>query len=213
MEQEALDAIMGAAEGGTISPALKLQLDKVAKRVGDIDTEIAALEEKSKTLSKERHNITSKVLPTVLNQCGLQSYATDNGLEVELDTVVSGSLPKDEAKRKLAIAKVKEYDGEGIIKMEVYAEFMKGESSQAEKCLAAIQKAGFNHAVMIEGIHPQTLAAFARERLKKGKEVDGEAIGLYIQQVAKVSPVEVKIKPSHSNPRPPKEPKAKKGDK
>ena len=192
MDQEALDLILSAAEGGAMTPALKLQLDTVAKRVGEIDNEVEALEEKIKTLSKERTNITVKILPTALNQCGIPEYVSElddeRVLRIKLETVVSGSLPKDSERRKKALELIREYGGGGIITTDLELSFAKGQEEEAEKAFELLTEAGFTDVVMEEGAHPQTLSAFARERMKAGEPVDAEALGLFVQQQAKVKP-------------------------
>lgn len=192
MDQEALDLIMSAAEGGAMTPALKLQLDTVAKRVGEIDGEIDALEEKVKVLSKERTAIVVKILPTALNQCGIPEYVSefddDRVLRIKLETVVAGSLPKDAERRAKALALIREYGAAGIIKTDIELSFTAGQEEQADKAYKLLLQAGYIDAIKEEGVHPQTLAGFARERMKLGEAVDAEVLGLFVQQQAKVKP-------------------------
>ena len=182
----AMDEILSAAEGGAMTPALKLRLDEIADQVLSIDKQTEILEDQLKALSKDRNNITTKIIPTVLLQCGLNSYSTTSGLEIKLETVCSGSLPKEVEARSKALQLLKDYGAEGIIKTEVSMLFGIGEYEHAKELLNFLQSDGYDTATLQENVHAQTLAAFARERMAANEPIDTEALGLYVAQIAKV---------------------------
>lgn len=188
----ALDEILSAAEGGAMTPALTQRLDKIADEVIAIDDETEKLELRIKEISKMRNEIMNKVIPSVLHQCGLSAFDTATGRRFTLETICSGSLPKEINARSEALKLIKEYGAEGIIKTEVSVTFGVGEYEQAEKAFEQLHEAGYDNASIMENVHPQTLAAFARERIKNNEPLDSEKLGLYVAQVAKIKVIKVR---------------------
>lgn len=188
----ALEEILSAAEGGAMTPVLRQRLDKIADEVIAIDDEVETMERRLKELSKARNEITTKIIPTVLHQCGLSAYTTANGREVKLETICSGSLPKELNARSEALKLLKDYGAEGIIKTEVSVSFGIGEYDAAEETLEMLHKAGYEGASLMENVHPQTLAAFARERMANNEPIDTERLGLYVAQIAKIKQKKVR---------------------
>lgn len=185
-EQDKLKELMELGAGGSMTPALRAQLDKLAMDVLTLDERIEKGEALLKQLKADRRKIVMQVLPPVLQSVGLKSYETVDDLEVSVKTIVSGSLPKEELARKIAIETVKEAGGDGLFTAEVSIGFGKGDFDKANQVIEAIGKLGFNHAVLEEKVHPQTLCAFVREKMAAGEKIDVEKIGVFVAPEADV---------------------------
>jgi len=72
-------------------------------------------------------------------------------------------------------------------KTEVNLQFGKSEHNQAWALVADLADKGYNVGSKM-GIHPQTLIAHIKERLKSGDEVPLELLGLYAGRIAKIKP-------------------------
>lgn len=156
----------------------------------ELQDTIAMLEDSLKAAKGSLHEIASKEVPEILGTLQMDEI-TYKGWNVKVAEIVSGSLPKEEHAKQKAINWLKDHEAEGLIKTTVSADFGKGEHNMAGEILAAMNKAiaeiGLEdlEGKMDMGVHPQTLQAFARERLANGEDIDTETLGLYIAQVAK----------------------------
>lgn len=124
-------------------------------------------------------------VPDLMNEVGVSSMVIE-GQKVELSEFVSGSLPKDPERRKRAIAWLEEHGADGLLKTEVSIEFGRKQHNEALSLSAELIEKGFPSLVS-SNIAPQTLAKFARDRIKDGEPIDFEILGLYTGKIAKVT--------------------------
>lgn len=122
-------------------------------------------------------------LPAAMAEAGTSDFTdASSGAQVEMDSYLSGTWPTPEEKpeqNRKALAWLKKINQEGLLKCEVILKFGKKEAAEARKIAAQVKKGGKATVQVKERIHPQTLLAFFRERLKEGKSVpfdifDGE---------------------------------------
>jgi hypothetical protein len=162
-----------------------------AKKVAKLCLEA---EELDAAIRQTANVIKTKDLPEALSALGTSVWKSDNGhYAVEIKPFVSGTLPKadkDAAKRKKAIAWIVANGGAAIVKTEIGLSFGKQDRAQAERVLRSLSKAGFEPDVN-EGVHPQTLLAFVREKLEGGEQVDLDTLGLFSGRTAKLTIVDL----------------------
>lgn len=149
------------------------------------ESEVTMLEEKLKEAKSNLHEIRTKKLPEFMAELGMDSMSFD-GYSVKITDFVSGSIPKDPERKNKAIDWLSSHDASGIVKTQIRIEFPRGEKEDADRLEKSLRKAGYDPALE-ETVHPQTLQAFARERLEGGEEIDPEVLGLYIGKVSKIS--------------------------
>ena len=90
--------------------------------------------------------------------------------------------------RAAALKWLEEHEGRSIIKGTITAEFERGEDNSEKRNRAAEALSALSvDFVEQEGVHPQTLAAYARERIKNGEEVPLDLLGLYSGRMAKIT--------------------------
>jgi hypothetical protein len=157
---------------------------KAYQLMGLIDTHEAAL----KAHKAELAELTHKLLPDAMTAAGTASFITTTGVKISIKEIVSGSLPKDESRRSEALRWLENNGGLSIIKGSIEAQFERGEDNAQKRNQTAeiLNKLGIDF-VENESVHPQTLAAFAREKLKNGEEVPLETLGLWAGRQAKVT--------------------------
>jgi hypothetical protein len=158
----------------------------LATELRDLETEIAELEETLKLLKGRANDLKTQELPEALGDLGMESFSLSDGFSVKINEVVSGTLPKDPAAKRAALALLAEYGLDGIIKNEISLAFGRGEDNIAKSLAAELREKGYE-ADVTEGVHPQTLAAAVRERLRSGEEVDTQALGIYCGRTVKTS--------------------------
>jgi hypothetical protein len=131
-----------------------------------------------------------KVLPDLMMTVQTTDFTTAAS-RFKLEQLVVGSFPKEPAARRKAVAWLEEHESAGIIKTEVVMEFARSEHNVAADITAKLREMGHSP-VMENTVHPQTLYAFVRERLRSGKPLsdeDQETLGVQILQIVKVTKV------------------------
>jgi hypothetical protein len=163
------------------------RLVSMAKEVIETERLVEDLEDNLADLKKRLNKMKTVDLPDMMAECGLSEFKTDTGFRITVDDFVSGSLPKDEQRRDQAIRWLESNGAESLIKTEVNLQFGKSEHNQALALVADLADKGYNVGSKM-GIHPQTLIAHIKERLKSGDEVPLELLGLYAGRIAKIKP-------------------------
>ncbi len=161
--------------------AISYQVEEAAK----LSAQIEQLEDDLKQAKKALYVIERERLPEMLSEAGLTEI-TAHGYKVTIQPIVEGGLPKEDLERReKALDWIAKHDGEELIKTEVTLRFGKGDAKIAAKAEAVLKKAGFAPEVG-RNIHPQTLFAWVRERLREGAELAPDIIGVTVGTIARV---------------------------
>lgn len=170
----------GAADA---APAdLKLLNQKLDEAV-TLKEFIDQMEDDLSAAKKTMNHLNTVTLPDLMAEIGVEEI-TQRGWKVKVADFVSGSLPKEADKRAVAISWLVSHGGGDLIKSDLKVTFGRDDYESALKLAKSIEDSGYAPSLE-SGVHPQTLAAFARERIKNGEPVDTEMLGLYTGRVAK----------------------------
>lgn len=162
-------------------------IEELATEAHRLTKLIDELEASLKVHKGELMTLTHNALPDAMAAAGTSSFTTTKGVKISIKEVLTGTLPKDESKRAVALHWIENNGGKSIIKSELVAEFEKGSGNLERKNRAAEALAELGVAFQDkETIHPQTLCAFAREKMRNGEEVPTEMLGLYAGRMAKI---------------------------
>lgn len=168
------------------------QLEKISKAAFHavaLQKQIDDLEAAVANLKTDRDIVVNKTLPGLMDSAHMTSFDLDDGSSIEIKDVVSGTLPSPDKKpeeRKAALAWLMKHGGKGLIKTKFNTEFGVGQEAAVRHFESLIKKAGFL-AKKDTGVHPQTLCAFVRELMEKGKAVPIETLGIYVGRHAKIN--------------------------
>ena len=178
------DDLAVSAPSGDQLKTIEDLVNRAFELVRNIDEYEAAL----KALKADLQVLTHNSIPEAMTLAGTSSFKTTKGVKVDIKDYVSGTLPKDDYARARALSWLEENGAAAIIKGTITAEFPKGEDnaalrSQAAEALSNLHVDFYEQ----EGVHPQTLAAFARERVKHGEPVPFEMLGLSTGRMAKIT--------------------------
>lgn len=168
---------------------LKL-LNQKMQEVIDLNEMIEQLEADLKAANATLQNLRTKEMPEIMATIQVDSM-TFGGFKFDLDTFVSGSLPKEPDSRAKAIEWLEKHDGAELITSDVEVKFARSEHEEAVKIYDFLSAQGLS-AVLNSGVHAQTLQAFARRRLADGEDIDFDVLGLYHGKVVKFKSVEKK---------------------
>lgn len=158
---------------------------KLANEMFELETTKEDVEKELKEINLRLNTIKSSELPDMFGELGLSEFKLENGIKLKVQDFVSGSLPKDETKRKEAIAWIEANDGSDLIKTKIGMEFTKNQHNMAIDVAERLKEEGYEVDCKSD-IHSQTLCSFARERLKNGDELPIELLGLYVGKTTKV---------------------------
>lgn len=164
--------------------AIETIVQEAYRLMTTIDTYEAGL----KAAKAELAALTHKAIPDAMAAAGTSDFTTTNGVKVKIKDVLAGTLPKEPGARAQALKWLEEHEGRSIIKGTLTAEFERGEGNLEKKNRAAEELARLGvDFVEQESVHPQTLCAYARERIKNGEEVPLDLLGLYGGRMAKIT--------------------------
>lgn len=160
-------------------------LQPIVNEAVTLARQIAELEEAIANYKTDYNTIVSKTLPSAMQKARMSEFKTDDGAYISMHQVVSGSLPKDTIKRETAIEWMEMNGAESLVKRKFSIQLQKGDDVTAARLRKGFASAGIDYFEDVN-VHPQSLAAFARERLEKGEPVPVDTLGLYIADVAKI---------------------------
>lgn len=147
---------------------------------------IEQFEEQVKEMKREHQALVGVELPELCQELRLTSFECDDGVKLKITDFVSGSLPKDEAKRKEALTYLRKLKGGALIKTAVNARFGRGDSPLANKVARELKKMGVEFEKK-QDVHHASLSKYARELMESGQAPDLEKLGLYSGTHAKIT--------------------------
>jgi hypothetical protein len=168
--------------------------DKVVKlaEIGTLCTKAEDLEAKlnaSKALVAEQQKALDELLkdkiPTLLESVGLKELKTTSGKKITVYDECAVNI--SENNRNNCMTWFRENGFDDIIKNNVVVTFRKGDDSNALKIYRDLLSKGFdvNHE---EDVHPATLKAFMKERIRQGELSieDKKLFGIFEYKITKI---------------------------
>lgn len=159
------------------------QLQALADQQWEAEKLVEQKQRELNTAQEQLRDLAERQIPEAMDACGLETLQTRSGLHLSVKETIRASIPK--AKAAAAFKWLRDHGHEALIKRTVSVQFGKGESEQAEEALQELSAHGWN-ANDDQRVHPQTLAAFIREKLENGEDVPQEVFGVHRQRVAKL---------------------------
>jgi hypothetical protein len=171
---------------------MSTKVRKYMQDLYDLEREIARREEVLNQMRARRHLLATVELPEAMTELGSSYLELDDGsgLSCSVTYKIVGSLPKrdDPDRRFAAIEYLRENDGEGIIKANLLVEFGRGDISAANRLKRSLEfKQVTDQPISVDAdVHPSSLAAWGRERVRENKPVKLETVGLLGMTMASV---------------------------
>ncbi len=163
---------------------------RLATELAEGERQETLLEGKLDFIKKRLHHLRTVQVPEAMSAAQLSEFKLAEGeyegVKVKVGDFVSGSLPKDDTKRQKAVQLLEKYGAASLIKDTVVIEVPKAKGNEIHHLLSEIAKMGFT-AERRSDVHQQSLTAFARERLRKGEDVDAETLGLFVGRSTKLT--------------------------
>lgn len=179
------------------SPEQTNQLGRLCAQADALATEIKQIELKLKEKVEQKRVVVETNIPELMQAMNCKEIVTADGLRVELREEVRASFPsRDKApeKREEAFRWLTENGHVDLIKHNLTLKFTKGEREVADKIVAILKEARTEDDKPFQlnmdrddSVHPQTLLAFLRERLREGDEIPLDKFGAFVQKFAKIT--------------------------
>lgn len=176
------DELRVSAPSGDALASIEELVNKALGFMRSIDEAEAFL----KATKADLHSLTTRTLPAALASASTELFVTDKGAKVEIKSFLNGSLPKEEPAKTVALKYLKEIGAEDIIKDQLTVSFDKGDHNIAGDVRAYLDELGLAYESKT-GVHSQTLAATARERMRKSEAIELDKLGLYAGRAAKIT--------------------------
>lgn len=165
-----------------------------AKEATELESLITDLEDQLKQVKERLRSLTEQEMVSIMADLGLSDFTLDSGEKLVVSEFYSGSLNRAPDKQA-ALDWIHEHGGTDLIKTGVNLTFGKSEHNMALSLIESLKEQGYDPTVD-EGVHPQTLAAFAREKNQEYYEALGngetleepplETLGIYHGRKVKI---------------------------
>lgn len=178
-------AFEAASESAKVDSSSLDRLHELCDEAIALEAIVESMENDLSAIKANLNGIKTKKLPDIMKELSLEKIVR-NGREISIHNFVSGSLPKEEDCRADAIKWLEDNGGAGLIKTELSMSFGKGERDAANRTFEMLKKSTNKDVHMETGVHASTLQSFAREKLKKGEEIDTDKLGLFTGSTTKI---------------------------
>jgi hypothetical protein len=152
----------------------------------ELDEAVKGYELAMKTAKSRLHSLRTIKIPEAMAEAGIGDvFSMDTGHVIKLKQFVSGSMPKEDEKRDLAMKVLAQHGGAALIKTAVGMIFDKGQAHEAQQVADNLRSDGYDVSIK-EDVNAMSLQAFAREKLRNGEELPLEALGLFAGTTADI---------------------------
>lgn len=146
---------------------------------------IERTEERLQRLKADLTALQRREIPDILAEIGTTIWPAPDGGKVQIETRIAGSLSQSPDLEEAV--KYLEAEGfKGAMETTLSVKFSDDERELAADLAKAINATTDHTVILNRAIHPQTLAAWARARLKAGKTVKHALVGLSLWREAKL---------------------------
>jgi hypothetical protein len=155
----------------------------LAKRAKELEKEISELDDVIKERKEQQRKLLEETIPAMLQELGMAKFTMADGSEITVKPFYSASI-KDE-NRAVAYEWLRQNGYDDIIKNTVSVRFGRGEDDLCETLLNQLRTGNYP-VEQAQKVEPQTLKAWVREMVEKGREFPTETFSVYIGQKATI---------------------------
>lgn len=152
---------------------------RLAVRAVALEWRVNHLEEQLKTAKAELLTLRREQIPDAMAEHGLTEFKLEDGSGVKTKQFVAGTLPKSPVERLFALRLLEEHGGADLIKNDLTVSFQKKDHNRAVALQQELKSAGFD-AVIESTVHPQSLAAWCREKVRAGEQLEFDKLGMFV---------------------------------
>lgn len=159
------------------------RLATLAEEQAKAEAEVARLEAELAAAREVARDFAERQVPELMDSIGIAEFKTSTGLKIEVVETIRAGISGVNAPR--AFAWLRENGNAALIKRTLSVAFGKGQDADAESLAKELEAKGLD-ADDKTSVHPSTLAAFVREKLRDGQEIPLDLLGVHRQRVSKI---------------------------
>lgn len=156
----------------------------LARALVDADGSVEQAELNLKEAKERARILREETIPSAMQELGLEEIKLDTGQKLSVKQDVYAAIPA--AQKEQAFNWLEQNGFGGLIKVEVTADYRKGEADAAMELFQELQQRGLQ-VEFGQSVHAQTLKAFLREQLANGTNVPLDLFGARPVWTAKIS--------------------------
>lgn len=175
------DVLIDPAED---SPDVALPTTEAVRNIAELarqqmqaEAEVEEAEAALKRAKEQLRNIQEKLLPDAMSEVGVTEFKLTGGGKVTVKPYYSASLRRDAKDR--AEAWLNENGHGGMVKREISVRIGRGQDKIAERVRNGLRSADIPFEEDVS-VHPQTLAAWAREMTESNQPIPEDLFTVYI---------------------------------
>lgn len=171
-----------------ISEGSQSELTRLVNKAEKLYNEIQAMEIALADAKDRYQRLTTDELPEVMVKAQTSYLETIDGLQLERKQIVAGTWPKNEENQEKAVKWLERENAADLIKCTVTVNFDRGNRDAAQSLFEYASKLNTKRDVTLkEWVHHQTLNAFFRERLQKGKTIPLEIFNGFVNWIVEIT--------------------------
>ena len=175
-EEDRVDSVTQIDSSKTLS-------DKVIE-LRNLEDQITASEEHTKTLKEKAKQISNFDIPTMMKEMNISILKLKDGASVEVKQFYGAYITPD--KQEKAFSWLREHGLGDIIKNDVTVTFGMGEDNKATAYAVLAKGQGYEPVQKI-GVHSQTLKAVVRERTESGQDMPADLFNPFVGNQTKIN--------------------------
>lgn len=156
----------------------------LARALLDADQEVDNAEQELKDAKEKARVLREETIPSAMQELGLEELKLSTGQKLSIKQEVYASIPA--ANKVQAYDWLNDHGFGGLIKVEVTAQFGKGEQEEAVRLSEQLRAMGLQPS-LDQSVHAQTLKAFLKEQLAMGTNIPLDLFGARPVWTAKLS--------------------------
>ena len=160
------------------------QMASLARALVDADGSVEQAELNLKDAKERARVLREETIPSAMQELGLEELKLDTGEKLTVKQDVYAAIPA--AQKEQAFQWLEDNGFGGLIKVEVTADYRKGEAEVAMALYKELQERGLQ-VEFGQSVHAQTLKAFLREQLAAGANVPLDLFGARPVWTAKIT--------------------------
>lgn len=186
LEPDTFDMPMDAAAifGDDVGPAMsadeeKATLEKLvdlAEALQAKDKEVVEAEDVLSKLKNEADTLRHRTIPAIMDRLKMESFTLSDGSSIVVKKDIKCGLTVE--RKPAGLQWIRARGDDGIIKTELSLSFGKGDEVKAKEAEKVLREQGFAPEVS-EGVHPQTLKSYVKERMEAGDNIPLDTFGVF----------------------------------
>jgi hypothetical protein len=175
-------------DAGVVSETNLSELAAVAEKQEELELEVKGLTLKLSQATARLKDVAERELPELMENLGLKTFETKNGLKIDVDKKLFASIAKgDLAKQEKALQWLEDHGHDRLIKREFKIKFGKDEEKWANKFQGDLAKRKRPvHAEINKSVHSGTLSAFLADQIEQGVDVPMEIFSAIFKNTSKI---------------------------